>query len=262
MAATTVTTGTIVSVDGTPIAYERRGDGPPLIVVDGAGCHRAFGPARPLASHLASDLTVYTYDRRGRGDSGDTVPYDPVCEVEDLAAVIEAAGGSACVFGISSGALLALHAAACRVTIPKVALFEPPIHTGDEPPDATAREIGELVAAGRRGDAVAHFQTAIGIPPEAVADMRQAPFWPALEAVAHTLVYDLTIAEETTLDLARDVAVPTLVIDSEGSTGDLPAWAAALVEALPDARHVSLPGAWHDVPPDVLAPALADFLRA
>lgn len=259
VAAPAVTAGRTVSVDGTPIAYEHRGDGPPVIVVDGAGCHRAVGPARPLAALLAADLTVYTYDRRGRGESGDTSPYDQVCEVEDLAAVIEAAGGSAYVYGISSGALLALQAAACQLTIPKLALFEPPIRTGHEPPDDTPREIAELVAAGRRGDAVARFQTAIGLPPDAVASARETPVWPELEAVAHTLVYDLNIAQEATVDLARGVTVPTLVIDSAGTTGDLPGWAAALVAALPDGRHVSLPGAWHDVAPEVLAPALLDF---
>lgn len=261
MATATVTQARTVSVDGTTIAYEHRGQGPPLVVVDGACCHRGLGPSRPLATRLAAERTVYTYDRRGRGESGDTAPYDRECEVEDLAAVIEAAGGSASVFGISSGALLALQAAACRVSIPKLALFEPPIRRGDEPRDRTVDEIAALLAEGRRGDAVAHFQTAIGVPQDVVDRWRQEPSWPALEALAHTLVYDLTIAEETTVDVARGVTVPTLVVDSDGTTGDLPAWAAALVDALPDGRHASLPGEWHDVPPEVLAPAVLDFLR-
>lgn len=260
---TTVTTGTVTSVDGTTIAFERSGQGPALVLVDGACCHRAFGPLRPLAALLSADFTVHTYDRRGRGESGDTAPYDPVCEVEDLAAIIEVAGGSASLYGVSSGALLALQAAAdCGITIPKLALFEPPIGDGgQDADDDTAAVITELLAEGRRGDAVEHFQTAIGIPAEMVAGMRDEPFWPELEAVAHTLPYDLTIAAETSLGLLPKVTIPTLVIDSEGSSGDLPAWARAVVEALPDARHRSLPGGWHDVSAEVLAPVLRAFLR-
>jgi pimeloyl-ACP methyl ester carboxylesterase len=202
---TTVTAGTVTSVDGTTIAFERSGQGPALVLVDGACCHRAFGPLRPLAALLSADFTVHTYDRRGRGASGDAAPYDPVCEVEDLAAIIEVAGGSASLYGVSSGALLALQAAAdCGITIPRLALFEPPVGDGAGADDDTAAVIDELLAEGRRGDAVERFQTAIGIPAEVVAGMQQEPFWPGLEAVAHTLPYDLTIPAETSLDLAAE----------------------------------------------------------
>lgn len=259
---TTVTAGTVTSVDGTTIAFERSGQGPALVLVDGACCHRAFGPLRTLAASLSADFTVHTYDRRGRGESGDTAPYDPVCEVEDLAAIIEVAGGSAALYGVSSGALLALQAAAdCGITIPRLALFEPPIGDGADADDDTAAAIDQLLAEGRRGDAVEHFQTAIGVPAEVVAGMRQEPSWSELEAVAHTLPYDLTISAETSLDLVRKVTVPTLVIDSEGSSGDLPAWASAVADALPDARHRSLPGRWHGVSAETLAPVLRAFLR-
>src|SRR5262249_12365626 len=96
-------TGTTRSADGTLIAHEKCGAGPPLVLVDGAVCHRASGPSRPLAARLAGSFTVYAYDRRGRGESGDTAPYAPEREIEDLIAVIEAAGGQADVYGISSG---------------------------------------------------------------------------------------------------------------------------------------------------------------
>ena len=123
--------GTLHSSDGTPIAYETAGDGPPVILVDGALCYRASGPSAPLAALLAEHFTVFTYDRRGRGESGDTAPYAVEREVEDIAALIDEAGGSACVYGISSGAALALEAANRGLGIERLVVYEAPFIVDD-----------------------------------------------------------------------------------------------------------------------------------
>lgn len=249
---------TVRSSDGTVIAYERVGSGPALVLVDPALGYREFDNVRELGERLAADFTVYSYDRRGRGASGDTLPYAVEREIEDLHAVIAEAGGSACVYAFSSGGLLALQAAAAGVPIEKLVLMEPPIGTDDDPADAAfTAEITELVAAGRRGEAVERFLTGCGVPPDVLAGM--APSMPALESVAHTIVYDCLISDATTMELLAKVPTPTLVLDSKGSSDDLTGWAASVAAALPDARHRSLPGGWHGVPVEVLAPVVAEF---
>ena len=246
----------VTSSDGTAIAYERAGTGPALVLVDPALGYREFDHVRGLGERLTADFTVYSYERRGRGDSGDTPPYAVEREVEDLAAVIAEAGGRACVYGFSSGALLALQAAAAGVPIQKLVLMEPPIGTDDDPADAAfTAEITELVTAGRRREAVERFLS--DLPPEVLAGMEES--MPALEAVAHTLVYDCLISDATTTRLLAKVPTPTLVLDSQGSGEDLTGWAASVAAALPDARHRSLPGGWHGVPVEVLAPVVAEF---
>jgi pimeloyl-ACP methyl ester carboxylesterase len=240
------------------IAYECAGEGPGLVLVDPALGYSGFDNVRGLGERLAADFTVYSYDRRGRGGSGDTLPYAVEREVEDLAAVIAEAGGSACVYAFSSGGLLALQAAAAGVPIEKLVLMEPPIGTDDDPADAAfTAEITELVAAGRRREAVERFLTGCGVPPDVLAGM--APSMPALEAVAHTIVYDCLISDATTRGLLAKVSTPTLVLDSQGSSDDLTGWAASVAAALPDARHRSLPGGWHGVWVEVLAPVVAEF---
>lgn len=215
------------SADGTSIAFERAGTGPPLILVDAALGFRGFGPMGPLAAELAASFTVITYDRRGRGESTDTPPYAIKREVEDLQALVEAAGGSAFAYGFSSGAALLLHAALAGIGLPRLALLEPPLALEDEPdePDLGA-EIAELIAAGRRGDAVEHFNKSIGVPEEMLAGMREAPFWPTLEQAAHTLVYDTTITSTLPLDRLSEITTPVLVLASEGSDERLPTWGA------------------------------------
>jgi len=252
----------VTSRDGTSIAFERVGAGPALILVDAAGNYRDFRPLRAPVERLAANFTVYVYDRRGRGASADTPPYAVEREVEDLAALIGVAGGSAFVYAMSSGCLLALHAAAGGLAIPRLALFEPPI----EPREAAGGESGftselaELVAAGRRRDAVEFFQRGIGVPDEILAQMTP-PVWAALEAIAPTLVYDSVVSDAMSLALVRSVTVPTLVIASQGSSGDLTGMAATVAEAPPNGTHRSLPGDWHGVPDETLAPVLTEFLR-
>jgi pimeloyl-ACP methyl ester carboxylesterase len=248
--------GTVRSADGTEIAFERSGSGPAVVMVDPAGGYSGFDNIRGLGALLAAEFTVYSYDRRGRGGSGDTAPYAIAREVEDLAAVIAEADGSARVYGFSSGGLLALHAAAGGVAIDRMALLEPPVRGEGEPPDsAFTADIASLVASGRREAAVERFLTGIGVPPEMVS----VP--PGLEAVAHTLVYDCKLSEGTTFELLRSVRTPTLVLDSQGSSDDLTGGTAAIAEALPNGARRSLAGEWHGVPDEDLAPVVAEFFR-
>ncbi len=252
----------IHSTDGTAIAFDRLGDGPAVILVCGATTDRSENA--PLAALLAEHFTVFNYDRRGRGDSGDTQPYAVEREVEDIAAVIAAAGGLAFVYGISSGAALALEAAASRLAITKLALWEPPFILDENlrPPADTARIYTELVAAGRRSDAVEYFVAkVVGVPAEFVAQARNAPFWQAQETLAHTLAYDATIMGDYSLprERAASVTAPTLVI---AGGADLP-WmretARALADVIPDAQRRTLEGQPHDVAAEAIAPVLEEF---
>jgi alpha-beta hydrolase superfamily lysophospholipase len=253
---------TVRSSDGTTIAFDRLGEGAPIVLVSGASTARAIHAH--LAELLAADFTVLNYDRRGRGDSGDTPRYAIEREVEDLHAVIAAAGGAAAVFGNSSGAVLALRAAAAGLPITKLALWEPPFMTDPDAPrrqQAYVAQLTELLDAGRRGDAMALFMRTIGLPEQMIAGLRQAPMWPGMEALAPTLVYDAIIMGDSTVSTALVAAVtaPTLVLDGS-ETG---AWAAsaarALTAALPTAQRHTLNGQDHNVAWDVLAPLLREF---
>src|SRR5262245_58366736 len=205
------------SKDGTKIAFDRSGKGPAVILVSGGSVDHTSNA--PLAAQLAKHFTVFNYHRRGRGESGDTPPYAVAREVEDIQAVISAAGGSAYLYGSSSGGALALEAARqIPATISKLALWEPPyILEGSRlpPPADTARTYTDLVAAGRRGDAVEFFMTrVVGMPPEFATFARTQPWWPAQEALAHTLAYDAAIMGDYSLPTERVAAVttPTIVI--------------------------------------------------
>jgi pimeloyl-ACP methyl ester carboxylesterase len=252
----------VTSRDGTTIAVDRLGDGPPVVLVSGGSTDRMANAG--LASQLASDFTVYNYDRRGRGDSGDTLPYAIEREVEDIAAVIEAAGGSAHLYGTSSGGALAMEAAARGLPIRKLAIWEAPynVHGRPDLPDDTAIVYNQLVEAGRRGDAVEYFMAkVVGLPPEFVVGARQAPFWAGQEAIAHTLAYDATIMGDYTIpvELAKAVPVPTIVIDGGASPAFMGETADALAELIPNAQRRTLEGQEHNVDPTALAPALKQF---
>lgn len=257
----------VTSVDGTTIAYERDGGGPPLILVDGAMCHRGGGPMRPLAARLRHAFTVHLYDRRGRGESTDTPPYAVAREVEDLRALIAEAGGEAHVYAISSGAALALATAASGPGVARLALYEPPF-TGEDGDGTRRREyterLTELLATGRRGDAVALFMANVGVPPQVVAGMRGGPGWPAMEAIAPTLAYDDALLGDGRVPgaLASKVTVPTLVLSGGASPDDMRKAARDTADALPHAEHRTLDGQTHDVSPDALAPVLTAFFGA
>ena len=253
---------TVRSSDGTTIAYDRLGEGAPVVLVSGASTGRAVHAE--LARLLAVDFTVLNYDRRGRGDSGDTPPYAVERELEDLRAVIAAAGGPAAVFGNSSGAVLALRAAAAGLPVTRLALWEPPFMTDPDAPgrqQAYVAQLAELLGAGRRGDAMALFMRSIGLPEGMIAGMRQAPVWPGMEALAPTLAYDAAVMGDSLVPtgLVASVEAPTLVLDGS----DTGAWAAdsarALTAALPNPRRHTLQGQNHAVAWDVLAPVLKEF---
>jgi pimeloyl-ACP methyl ester carboxylesterase len=247
------------SKDGTAIAFDQTGEGPPVILVMGAFNDRMTGA--PLAASLAPRFTVLGYDRRGRGDSGDAAHYAIEREIEDLEAVLRAAGGSASVLGYSSGAVLALKAAARGVPITRLALYEAP----PTQPAEHAAALASLVAAGRRGDAVEYFQRRlVGIPEPVIEQLRHAPFRPALERMAHTLVYDATLVGEGPLsaDLAANVRQPTLAIAGGASAPAMREVAEALGRSLPQCRSLILEGATHDLAPAVLAPVLERFFSA
>lgn len=259
----------VISQDGTAIAFDQSGQGPVVILVVGALGDRSAN--EPLAALLAPHFTVLNYDRRGRGESSDTLPYAVEREIEDLDALIKEGGGSAFVLGGSSGAVLALEAAAHGLAITRLALYEPPFIVDESRaplPVDYVTQLNELVASGKRDDAVAFFMTrAVGMPVEAIVPVRQAPFWPALQAAAHTLAYDGTIMGEMMLGrpLPRDkwnsVTIPTLVMDGGAS----PVWmrnaVQALVDVLPDAQRCTLEDQTHVVSPEVLARVLIAFFN-
>jgi pimeloyl-ACP methyl ester carboxylesterase len=260
--SSTAASQSVRSSDGTRIAFDRLGDGPPVVLVEAAAHYRDFSSFGGLAPLLAREFTVYVYDRRGRGESTDTTPYAPEREVEDLDALIAEAGGSAQLYGYSSGALLALRAAAQGLPVGRLAVLEPPLRDdGAATPDPLTKELAEFVATGRNGDAVEHFHRSIGVPAEFVTQMRSTPEWAKMESVAHTLVYDCVISDTTTPSLLGSVDVPTLVLDSEGSTDNLTGWAATVAARLPNGTHRSLPGQWHTVADEVLAPVLVEFFQ-
>jgi pimeloyl-ACP methyl ester carboxylesterase len=247
------------------------GSGPPLILVDGALCSRAFGPMPKLAPLLAKSFRVYLYDRRGRGASGDTGPYSKEREVEDLEALIGEAGGSAFVLGLSSGAGLAIEAAASGLAIEKLAVYEPPymVSAADYERHSKAdheTQLKRLIAAGRRGDAVKYFmRDMVGVPAIFVFMMRFMPgVWSKLEAAASTLPYDAAIMGNFALPEARLASVrrPTLVIGGGKSEARLRTAVEAAAKAIPNAQLRTLPGQTHNVKPEVLTPVVTEFFAA
>jgi|FLYN01.1.fsa_nt_gi pimeloyl-ACP methyl ester carboxylesterase len=264
---------TVTSKDGTTIAFDKTGQGPALILVGGAFEQRAMDSetarlaAFPL---LAQHFTVYHYDRRGRGDSTDTQPYAVEREIEDIEALINHAGGSAFLFGISSGAALAFEAAlALNGKVKKLALYEPPYN--DDPAARQAwknyrKQLKERLAEGRRGDAVGLFMMLLGMPAEQLEGMRQHPMWPMWEAIGHTLAYDAAaLGEDGSIpsERAAHLAVPTLVMD--GGATEWPSMhdtAVALAKAIPNAQHRTLEGQTHEVAAEALAPVLVEFFGA
>ena len=257
----------VVSRDGTAIAYDRMGQGPPVVLVLGALCSRTLGPGVKLAPLLAAHFTVFTYDRRGRGDSGDCAPYAVEREVEDLEALIREAGGSACVYGHSSGAVLALRAAAHGLSIRQLALYEAPfiVDHSRPPTDGEWAQIEGFIAEGRRAEALKVFLKMVGVPAFVIAVMQWLPVWGKVSAVAHTLPHDGAIVREfqrgEPLPAAAwaHMTTPTLAMDG----GKSPAWMRggmrALGSALPRAQYRTLAGQTHEADAKVLAPVLRDF---
>jgi hypothetical protein len=253
----------VTSADGTPIAYDRLGDGPAVVLVCGGSVDRMSNS--PLAALLAENHTVYNYDRRGRGDSGDAEVYEIEREFEDLDAIFAVAGGSAHLYGTSSGAALALLATAAGRPVNRLALWEPPYileGTRERPPANTADIYREFVAAGRRDQAAEYFMAeVVGLPPEFVAMAKESPWWPAQEAIAHTLAYDATIMGDYSVpaEAVAAIGVRTQVLSGGASDEWMKLGNEAVVKLLSDGSHRTLEGQQHNVDAAVLAPALKEF---
>jgi pimeloyl-ACP methyl ester carboxylesterase len=261
------TMNTLRSPDGTTIAYDEQGEGRALILVDGALTVHSSGSGSELARLLAPHFTVYGFDRRGRGESGDTQPYAVDREIDDIEALIDRAGGAAFLYGHSSGGPLAMRAA-IRLggKVSKIAMYEPPYNNdpaAQGPWSQYLRELAATLADGRRGDAVALFMRFVGMPAEQVDGMRRSPSWPAMEAVAPTLAYDhaAIMGEPWSVPagLAARVSVPALVIAGGASLPFMPDTARALGQAIPQGQARVLAGQPHEVSPSVLAPVLTEF---
>lgn len=244
----------VTSKDGTTIAVDRVGDGPAVVCAGGALNDRH---STGRVAERMTGLTVYSYDRRGRGDSGDTQPYTVDREIEDLAAVIDEAGGEAMVYGMSSGAVLALRAALAGVPITHLALFEPPF-TGAVP-NAPSRpaDYSPRLAKATPPEALELFLTeAMRMPPEALNGMRQSPMWSALVALAPTLTYDDTILGDATIPPVAALTTPVTVLTGGASPTWLKQAGEELARQLPNASVRELPNQTHDVNPTILAEAL------
>ncbi len=263
------------SADGTTLTYEKLGSGPSLILVDGAFCRRGFGPMAALAKALAPRFTVVIYDRRGRDESGDTAPYDPAREIEDLAAIVACVDGPPHLYAISSGVALTLRAIGAGLPVRRLVLYEAPFaldgtHVPD-PPDYRER-ISSLLAAGDRDSAVKLFMRVVGVPAFGIFVMRWMPnVWPKLRAVAHTLAYDLALLGDTQrggplpddlVAACAAVSVPTL----SAAGGKSPPWmhhsAEVLARAIPGAVHELIPGQDHNIGTKAIAPVLERFFAA
>ena len=259
---------TVSSADGTTIAYEVLGSGPPLVTVCGATCDRAL--MRPTARALGGSFTTVDYDRRGRGDSGDTHPYAVDREIEDLAALVDAVGGHASLYGHSSGAALVLRAVAGGLPVDGFVLHDPPFAPDDpafrDGNRTFAAEVLDLLAAGQRDEAVDRWCRGTGMPGGVVDAMRSTPRWADLVALAPTLAYDLAVlgAVETGGAVPEDVAAraarPGLVLVGGASPPFMREVARHLADHLPAAGLRVLEGHGHVVPPEVLAPLVAEFL--
>ncbi len=260
----------VTSKDGSRIAYDRFGSGPAVIVVGGALGYRKFKKMEELAKLLAERCTVINYDRRGRGDSTEVKPFALEREIEDIQALIEVAGGSASLWGWSSGGALALRAAAAGVGVERLSVYEVPFMVppkAKRPTPNYGERLDELVAAGDRSGAVKHFmRNAMGIPAPFVALMRLMPMWSGLKATAHTLPYDWAALGRHTMYGAplnaaewASVTAPTLVAYGAKSPAVLQQGSRALADVLPNAQLRELKGVSHNLKMNVLAPVLAEF---
>ncbi|MEU9589725.1 alpha/beta fold hydrolase [Streptomyces sp. NPDC048219] len=251
-----------LSRDGTHLAYERTGQGPAVVLVSGAMSTGAT--LAPLATALSDRFDVTVYDRRGRGESGDTAPYAVEREVEDLAALIEAVGGEASLYGVSSGGALVLRAAASGLPVRRVAVYEVPYAMDDDSARARAQyteRLGEALGQGRRGDAVELFLRLTGLGEEMIRGARRSPMWAGMESVAPSLAYDDAVMGDARVPRSRlaEIAVPVLALAGDAGAGWMREAARAVADAVPDGAYRALEGQSHMVEPGVLAPVLAEF---
>ncbi|MDF3026007.1 MAG: alpha/beta hydrolase [Fluviicola sp.] len=251
----------ITSKDGTLIAFEQTGKGSPIIIVNGALTDRNGG--KSLAAELSEHFTVFIYDRRGRGESTDVQPYAVEREIEDIEALIRYAGGSACLFGGSSGGALSLQAASKLgpSMITKIALYETPYGQQKQDFDKQKKEITELVKTGKPGDAAVYFLSQIGTPPEALEEMKNSPQWETIKKIDFTLVYDYLVLGDGAIPQTKvkNISVPVLVMDGEHAADFIRASADELAHLIPDAKRKILKGQTHQADNEVLVPVLVEF---
>jgi pimeloyl-ACP methyl ester carboxylesterase len=255
---------TVISKDGTKIAYDKKGHGPVVILVLGALNSRKSGSK--LAKILAPHFTVISYDRRGRGDSTDTAPYSPHREVEDIAALIDAVEGPVYLYAHSSGAAIALQAASkLRKQVRKLAIYEAPYSLDGDAREAASkyyRKLKKLLKDGRKGDAVALFIRNVGVSDKQIQAMKRMPMWRGLKAMAPTLAYDSEVmgkGHALPVSLLKRISIPTLVMHGGAGAPSMRDAAQAISEAIPNAQLRTLAGETHGVKPTVLAPILEDF---
>ncbi len=256
----------VTSKDGTRIAFEKTGNGPALIIVDGALAHRKLYSDTALRRLLAQHFTVISYDRRGRGESADVQPYSVDREIEDIEALINTSGGQAYLYGIASGAALAMRAAVTlgAAKVRKLALFEPPYGHAPGDFEQQKQRLAEVIKSGKPGAAAEFFLAANGYAPEAVDDLKSSPDWDAVKRVDFTLAYDLEVLGNGSVpaDIARTVAVPTLVMDDDKSMEFLHATADTLVMLIPGAHRKTVMDQVTSAPAEAIAPMLVEFLTA
>ncbi|WP_156892673.1 alpha/beta fold hydrolase [Corynebacterium sputi] len=251
------TNGTVVSLDGTPIAWSRIGSGPDLVMVHCVGVSRATTPQPTLANTLAEHFTVWSYDRRGKGTSGNADTYAVEREVEDLGAIIDMVGGPVTVYGFSSGATLSLIAGEAGAAIDRLVLVEPPLST-DSGADREFHTEGERRLRQGPEELLRWFQSeVVGIPKEILADM-PPPSEQSLRD-APSILHELTFLPGTPAERFSAIPQPTLLIASDASAGDMGAWGRQLASAMIDARFMVLPGQWHEVDDETLTTVIRDF---
>jgi pimeloyl-ACP methyl ester carboxylesterase len=255
-------TSFVQSADGTPIAYEVQGTGPTIVLVDGAMCFRGVGPMRSLAAALGHALRVVVYDRRGRGESADTLPSGVDREIQDLAAIAEAVGEPLTLFGMSSGGALSLRAAAALDAITRVAVYEPPFMPEQAITGAVAytTALADALACGDRGGAVEAFLLRVGTPPQAISGIRRSPAWAGMEKIAPTLAYDDAAMGDSRVPPMNGLSAEVLALAGSASPGFLQYGARAVAEVT-GGRFELLTGETHDVSPATAAESLIRFLR-
>jgi len=260
---------TVISEDGTKIAYDNVGKGPVVILMTGALTTRLFWSGHELAKLLAPNFTVISYDRRGRGDSTNTLPYSPMREIEDIQALIDQTGGSAFLYGHSSGGALAIEAAIeLGKKVKKLAVYEVPYNSDENARKAAieySKQLTKLLAEGNKGDAVELFMKRVGMPDEQIQGMRHAPVWQSLEALAPTLAYDNSILGEdnsTPRDRIASINVPTLIMAGGAGSAFMRTTALELQKAIPNAQLTILKDQTHEVNVEILSPVLGQFFSS
>ncbi len=259
----------VISKDGTEIAYDKQGQGPAIILVDGALSFRSFGPMPELAKLLSTNFTVVDYDRRGRGESSDTKPFAVEREIEDIEALIENVGGSTFLYGISSGACLAIEAAIkLGDKVKKLALYEPPYKSRENSIEEWVQynqRLTEFLAENRRGDAVVLFMSFVGTPADQVEGMRKAPMWSLLESVAPTLLYDAAAMganRKVPIERVLHITASTLVMHGGAGFPFMKQTALTLSKAIPNAKFRTIEGQTHAVASEVITPLLVEFFKS